>query len=274
MGGILRFGIPDFRLDKEILDNVINKIKNLGIEFRTNCELGRNLNLNELSQNFDAVFLGIGANIPWKMGIDGENLQGVYGANKLLEIGNHPNYIGKDIAIIGGGNVAIDVARTIKRLGAKSATIIYRRTEKEMPAEKKEIEEAKKDGVNFLFQTNILKIIGDKKVEKIECIKTKMVKEEGKQRAIPINIEDSNYYVCIDYVVMAIGSMPEKEVVNSLGLILNKYGYINVNDKFETSLKNIYAGGDIVGAKSTVAWAAYTGRRASEAIVEKFKKNN
>lgn len=271
LGGILRYGIPDFRLDKEILDTVIEKILDLGIESKTNCELGKNLSLEELQEKYDALFLGIGANIPWKMGIEGENLEGVYGANSLLEKGEHPNYFSKNVAVIGGGNVAIDAARTIKRLGAKSVTIIYRRSEKEMPAEAKEIEDAKKEGIKFLFQNNILKIIGSKKVEKIECIKTELIKREGESREVPINIENSNYQIDMDYVVMAIGSMPDKEIVNSFGLKQNKYGYIVVNERFETSAKNIYAGGDLVGFKSTVAWASFSGRVAQEAIAEGFK---
>ena len=141
-----------------------------------------------------------------------------------------------------------------------------------MPAEKKEIEDAKKDGVEFLFQNNIVKIIGNKKVEKIECIKTKLERREGESREVPVNIVNSNYQMDMDYVVMAIGSMPDKEVVNNLELEQNKNGYINVNEKFETSTKNVYAGGDIAGTKSTVAWAAYSGRIASESIAEGLKK--
>ena len=156
-------------------------------------------------------------------------------------------------------------------MGAKNVTIIYRRSEKEMPAEKKEIEDAKKDGVEFLFQNNIVKIIGNKKVEKIECIKTKLIKREGESREVPVNIENSNYQIDMDYVVMAIGSMPDKEIVNSLGLKQNKYGYIYVNEKYETSTKKIYAGGDLAGSKSTVAWAAFSGRMAAESIAESFE---
>ena len=141
-----------------------------------------------------------------------------------------------------------------------------------MPAEKKEIEDAKQDGVEFLFQNNIVRIIGNKKVEKIECIKTKLEKREGESREVPVNIENSNYQIDMDYVVMAIGSRPAKKILNSLGLNQNKNGYINVNEKFETSTKNIYAGGDLAGSKSTVAWAAYTGRMAAESIADSFKK--
>lgn len=162
----------------------------------------------------------------------------------------------------------MDVARTIKRLGAKSVTVIYRRNERQMPAERKELEEAKKDGVEFLFQNNIVRIIGEKQVEKIECIKTELIKKEGETREIPINIKNSNYEMDMDYVVMAIGSTVQKEIIDNLGLEQDKNGYIKVNEKFETSAKNIFAGGDLIGSKETVAWAASTGRKAAEAIID------
>lgn len=148
------------------------------------------------------------------------------------------------------GNVAIDSARTIKRMGAKKVTVIYRRSEKQMPAEIKEIEEAKRDGVEFLFQNNIVKIIGKNKLEKIECIKTKLVKKEGETREIPINIENSNYEIDMDYVIMAIGSKPQKEIIDTLGLEQDKNGYIKVNEEFETSAKNVFAGGDLIRLES------------------------
>lgn len=148
------------------------------------------------------------------------------------------------------GNVAMDSARTIKRMGAKKVTVIYRRSEKQMPAERKEIEDAKKDGVEFLFQNNIVKIIGKNRLEKIECIKTELVKKEGETREIPINIENSNYEIDMDYVVMAIGSKPQKEIIDTLGLEQDKNGYIKVNEEFETSRKNVFAGGDLIRFES------------------------
>lgn len=165
----------------------------------------------------------------------------------------------------------MDAARTIKRLGAESVTVIYRRNEKQMPAERKEIEDAKKDGVEFLFQNNIAKILGKTNVEKIECIKTELIKKEGESREVPINIKNSNYEITMDYVVMAIGSQPQKDIIDNLGLEQDKNGYIKVDDKFQTSKKNIYAGGDLIGLKATVAWAAYAGRSASESIAESLK---
>ena len=158
LGGILRHGIPEFRLPKKILDQNIDKILSLGIDVKVNQELGNNLSLEELKKSYDAIFIAIGANVSWKMQIPGEDLEGVYGGNELLERANHPDYTDKTVVVSGGGNVAMDCARSIKRLGAKSVKVIYRRAEEQMPAEKKEIEEAKNDGVEFLFQNNILNI--------------------------------------------------------------------------------------------------------------------
>ena len=266
LGGILEHGIPNFRLEKNILNRTIEAILDMGIKVEYNKELGKNLNLEDLEKEYDTIFLGFGANIPSKMNIEGENLEGVYGGNCLLEKGEHPSYIGKKVAVIGGGNVAMDCARTIKKLGAEKVYIIYRRAEKQMPAESKEIEEAKKEGIEFLFQNNIVKILGKNKVEKIECIKTKLIKKEGELREVPINIEHSNYEMDVDYVVMAVGSEVEKELINKLGLKINKWGYIEVNEEHQTSKKGIYAGGDVVGDKGTVAWAARAGRDVAEII--------
>ena len=267
LGGLLVHGIPEFRLPKDIVKNTIQKIIDLGLDVKYNFELGKNLSLNELEKNFDAIFLAYGANVTTKMGIEGEELKGVYGGNQLLEYKNHPDYKGKKVAVIGGGNVAMDCARTIKRLGAENVKIIYRRAEEQMPAETKEIQEAKNEGIEFLFQNNIVKIIGKDKVEKLELIKTKLVQKDGETRKVPINIENSNYIIDIDYVVMALGSMPESFTID-LGLVLNKYGYIYIDENYQTSNKKIFAGGDIAGCKSTVAWAARSGRDAANKISE------
>lgn len=303
-GGLLRYGIPEFRLDKKTLDKTIQKILDLGINVEFNKELGVNIFLDDLIKQFDFIFISIGANIPWKMGIDGENLNGVYGGNSLLEYNIHPDYSGKNVAIIGGGNVAMDCARTVNKMGAKSVKIIYRRAENQMPAEVKEIEDAKSEGVEFLFQTNIVKIIGNdskiekkdllknnyvaqklieknqlqknqeiqnkliKKVQKIECVKTQLIQKKGESRLSPVNIENSNFNIDIDYVIMAIGSIPEEKIVNNLGLELDSKGYIKVNENNETSIKNVFAGGDVSGTKSTVAYAARTGRKVAEIILK------
>ena len=270
LGGILAHGIPEFRLEKDILAKTIEAILSIGIKVEYNRELGRNLDLKELENEYDAIFLSFGANIPSKMNIEGEDLEGVYGGNSLLEYGNHPSYKGKKVAVIGGGNVAMDCCRTIKRLGADKVYVIYRRAEKQMPAEVKEIAEAKEEGIEFLFQNNIVKILGDKKVEKIECIRTKLVKKEGETREVPINIEGSNYEMDMDYVVMAVGSSPEKELLGKLkqsGIELNKWGYIQVDENHRTSNEKVFAGGDLAGDKSTVAWAARAGRDVARSIL-------
>ncbi len=266
LGGILTHGIPDFRLDKEIVKSTIKKILDLGIEVKTNAQLGKDFTIKDLTKDYDAVFIGIGANIPSKMNIEGKNLKGVYGGNTLLETREHPNYEGKKIAVIGGGNVAMDTARTIKRLGGEEVYIIYRRAEEQMPAERKEIEDAKNEGIKFLFQTNIVKILGNENVEKIECIKTELVQKEGETRLSPVNIENSNYLLDMDYVVMATGSKPEESKIKEFEK--NKWGYINVSKNMQTSIPKVFAGGDIVGEKATVAYAARSGRNAAESIIK------
>lgn len=267
LGGLLVHGIPEFRLPKKIVKDTIQKILDLGLQVEYNKELAKNFTLQELEDKFDAIFLAYGSNITTKMGVDGEKLQGVFGGNQLLEKNSHPNYKGKKVAVIGGGNVAMDCARTIKRLGAEEVDVIYRRAEEQMPAEAKEIEEAKQEGIKFLFQNNIVKIIGNQKVEKLELIKTELVQKEGEKRKVPINIENSNYLIDIDYVIMALGSMPE-QFTNNLELDLDKYGYIIVDEKNRTSKAKIFAGGDITGGKGTVAWAARSGRNAANSIDE------
>ena len=269
LGGLLVFGIPEFRLKKSRVEEVVKQILELGIKVKYEKELGRNLNLEELEREYDAIFLSIGANKSSKMGIQGEEIYGVYGGNELLEYNLHPDYKNKNVAIIGGGNVAIDCARTVKKLGAKKVTIIYRREEEQMPAERKEIEEAKEEGIEFVFKNNIVKIVGEKSVEKIELIKTKLIKKEGEERLSPINIENSNYIIDMDYVIMALGSKPS-EIVNKIGLELNKWGNIKIDEKYRTSKEKIYAGGDLAGVKGTVAWAAYSGREAAKNILDEI----
>lgn len=270
LGGLLSHGIPEFRLSQTTVKATIDKILDLDVQAELNRELGKNLELEELIQANDAVFVSIGANIPAKMNIEGENLKGVYGGNDLLEYNRHPSYVGKTIAVIGGGNVAMDSARTIKRLGADKVIIIYRRAEEQMPAEKKEIEDAKREGIEFLFQTNIIRIIGVEKVEKIECIKTELVQKEGEKRLVPVNIKNSNYTMNVDYVVMATGSKPEGNVIRNFEK--NKWGYINIDEKMQTSIPKVFAGGDVAGEKSTVAWAARAGRNAANNIIKFLQK--
>lgn len=266
LGGILRRGIPEFRLNKDILDKTISQILNLGIDVKYGMELGKNLSLNDLKKEYDAIYLAIGANVPTGMKIPGEELNGVYGANTLLEIGNHPDYTNKNVAVIGGGNVAMDAARTINKMGAKNVKVIYRRAEEQMPAERKEIADAKEEGVEFLFQTNIKKVIGKDKVEKIECIKMDLVQKEGETRLSPVEIPNSNYEMNIDYVVMAVGAKTEEENLKKENVELTERKYVKINENYETSIDKVFAGGDLVGNTATVAWAARDGRNAAEEI--------
>lgn len=266
LGGLLVHGIPEFRLSKEIVTKTVQMILELGIEVKYNHELGKNINLKDLEKEYDAIFLSFGANVSSKMGVEGENLKGVYGGNELLEYNLHPNYEGQTVCIVGGGNVAMDCARTIKKLGAKNVKIIYRRSREEMPAEDKEVEDAINEGVEFLYQNNIVKIIGNEKVEKLELIKTELVQKEGEKRKVPVNIEGSNYIIDVDYIVMALGAGPEN-IVEDLDLVLTKWENVMVNDNFQTSNPKIFAGGDLAGQKGTVAWAARSGRDAANSII-------
>lgn len=272
LGGILKRGIPEFRLSKDIVEKVIKQIVSLGIHVECEKELGKNLNIAELEKEYDAIFLGVGANIPRKMMIEGEELEGVFGGNSLLEVGNHPDYHGKKVAVIGGGNVAMDCARTIKRLGAEQAVVIYRRSEEEMPAEVKEIQDAKREGVEFLFLTNITKVLGTEKVEQIECIKTMLVEKEGEKRKVPVDIENSNYCMPMDYVIMAVGGKADKEMLKEQDIAIGTRKYVSVDEDGRTSNPKVFAGGDVVGQTATVAWAARDGREVAKKIIEYLEK--
>ena len=293
LGGLLRYGIPEFRLDRDVLDKQIEKILDLGIEVICGKALGVDYSLENLRSRYDAVFLAFGANVSRKMNIPGEDLNGVFGGNELLESGKHPDYRGKKVAVIGGGNVAMDVSRTIKRLGADKVYVIYRRAEEQMPAERKEIDDAKAEGIEFLFQNNLVRINGANEdgeikdgdctreaisdadidesresscVASVECVKTELVQKEGSDRLVPVDVDGSNFTLDMDYVVMAVGSEAEKSIVDGLGVELNAWGYIDVDENFMTSIPNVFAGGDLVGTNATVAWAARNGRDAAERI--------
>ena len=267
LGGLLVFGIPEFRLPKEVVKATVKDILDLGVEVKYNKELGKDFELKDIEDQYDAIFLSIGANVSSKMGVEGEELKGVYGGNELLEYNLHPEYTNKKVIVVGGGNVAMDCARTINKLGAKEVTVVYRRAEEQMPAERKEILDAKNEGIKFAFQNNIVKIIGQDKVEKVELIKTDLIKKEGESRLVPVNIENSNYQVDVDYIVMALGSKPQ-EYVKDLRLKLNKWGNIEVDDEYKTSNPKIYSGGDLAGMKGTVAWAAKSGRETAKNIIK------
>lgn len=269
LGGLLRHGIPEFRLPKSILDDTIDKILELGIEVKLNQELGKNLTIEDLEKEYDAIYIAIGTNISSNMNIEGENLNGVYGGNELLENQNYPELKNKTVIVNGGGNVAMDVARTLNKLGA-IVKIVYRRSENEMPAELKEIKEAKEEGIEFILQTNILKINGTTQVESIECIKTELVSVEN-ERPRPQNIEGTNYIIDCDYIIMAIGGQPEEQIVKKLNIELDSKNRIITNENYQTSNPKIFAGGDITGTPSTVAYAARSGRDAAINIIKYLK---
>ena len=266
LGGILVHGIPEFRLPKTLVKKVTDNIVSLGIDVKYNQEFGKDYTLEDLKNNYDAVFIGIGANKSNKMNIPGEELLGVYGGNELLENNSHPDYTDKTVIVSGGGNVAMDVSRIAKRMGAKRVIVVYRRSENEMPADKKEIEEAKEDGVEFLFLTTITKILGNEKIEKIEVMKNELKKQDGEDRLSPVPIEGSNYEIDADYVMMAIGSHSE-DFVSKLNLTQEK-GRITIDKDGKTSDPKVFSGGDVAGTKGTVAWASRAGRNAAYSIIE------
>ena len=267
LGGLLRHGIPEFRLDRKVLDDTINRIIDLGIDVKYNMELGNNLDLDTLINNYDAIFIGIGANLSNYMNIPGENLNGVILGNEFLEEKQELDLNNKKVIVSGGGNVAIDVARTVKRMGA-DVTIVYRRDEASMPANKVEIEEAKNEDIKFLFQTNILEVLGSDRVEEIKVIKTELV-DTGEGRPKPININGSEYNIPCDYIFMAIGSHADSNILSKLNLELVE-GYIKKDDNNLSSNSKVYVGGDIANDTKTVAYAAYNGRKAAFSITDRF----
>lgn len=267
LGGLLYHGIPKFRLDKELVSKVIKQILDLGIEVKTNVSLGKDISLKELEKEYDAVFLGLGANVSKMMGLSGEELNGVYGANELLENLVQVDYTSKRVVVIGGGGVSIDMARTAIKEGASEVGIIYRRSRSEMSAEMNDIRAAKKEGIKFLFQTNVIKVIGEDKVTGIECVKTTLDKEKK-----AINVEGSNFVIDTDVVIMAVGSRADSELLESLKLDVKENGYLMVNSNNQTSNPKIFAAGDLTGAKSTVAWACRNGRDTAYSIMKFLSK--
>ncbi len=261
LGGILTRGIPEFRLPKNIVEKSIDKILALGINVKYNMQLGKDFNLEDIKNKYDAIILALGANVSNKMNIDGEYLNGVYGANEFLEGLYNIDFNGKTVVVNGGGNVAIDAARTAKSKGAKNVFVTYRRSKNEMPAEKKEVEDAINENIEFLFQNNIVKIIGNNQnqVSGVQLIKTELVKNPNDNRLTPVNIENSDYTINADYVIMALGSHPANFVKN-LGLELKSNGKILTNEFGQTSIPNVYAIGDLADNKSTVAFAAKSAR--------------
>ncbi|HRP94206.1 MAG TPA: NADPH-dependent glutamate synthase [Ignavibacteriaceae bacterium] len=284
LGGVLIYGIPEFRLPKEIVRVEIESLKNLGVEFKTNAVIGFTDTIDELMQNgYDAVFIAVGAGLPHFMNIEGENLNGVYSSNEFLTRVNlmkaykFPEYDtpvfnckDKNIAVFGGGNTAMDSVRTSKRLGAKNAYIIYRRSDTEMPARKEEIHHAKQEGIEFSLLSNPKRFIGDKNgwLKGVELIKMELGEPDSSGRRKPIPIEGSNYILDIDMAIIAIGNGSNPIIQKTtLDLQFNKWGNIVVNDEtMATTKPGVFAGGDIVTGGATVILAMGAGRTAAKAI--------
>lgn len=281
-GGVLVYGIPEFRLPKSIVQKEIDKLSALGVNIMTNMVIGKVLSIDELMEdmNFDAVFVGSGAGLPSFMGIEGEALVGVYSANEYLtRINLMKSYIeeydtpikkSKAVAVVGGGNVAMDAARCAKRLGAEQVYIVYRRSEKEMPARLEEIHHAKEEGIEFRILTNPVKILndGNGKVAGIECQVMELGEPDASGRRRPIAVEGSNFVLDVDTVVMSIGTSPNPLIRSTTkGLETNKKGCLIVNeDTNETTRQGIYAGGDAVTGAATVILAMGAGKKAAESI--------
>jgi glutamate synthase (NADPH/NADH) small chain len=282
MGGVLRYGIPEFRLPNEIIDREIDTLTAMGVEIKTNFVVGRTRKLIDLIEKdkYDAVFVGTGAGLPMFMGIDGENLVGVFSANEYLtranlmrafekEKADTPIFSSKKVAILGGGNVAMDSARMAKRLGAEDVYVIYRRTENEMPARKEEVHHAKEEGIDFHFLENVKRIVGDEHgcVTGVECLRYELGEPDESGRRRPVEIANSEFIVEVDTVIIAIGNGSNPLIGQTTPqLQVNKRGNILVDATQKTSLDRVFAGGDIVLGAATVILAMGEGRKAAASI--------
>ena len=293
-GGVLVYGIPEFRLPKAIVQKEVDGLKALGVEICTNTVIGKTITIDELmgEKGFEAVFIGSGAGLPKFMNIPGENLQGVYSANEFLtrinlmkayrEGSDTPIKHSLKVAVVGGGNVAMDAARCAKRLGA-DVSIIYRRSEKELPARAEEVEHAKEEGIIFRTLTNPVAILGynnpdDRRYPKngsvcgIRCIKMELGEPDEKGRRRPIEVKDSEFDMEMDCVIMALGTNPNPLIKNTTkGLDVNNHGGIIVNEDALTSREGVYAGGDAVTGAATVILAMGAGKQAAASIDEYLK---
>lgn len=286
-GGVLVYGIPEFRLPKSIVEADIDFVRRLGVEIRTSAVIGKLFTIDELIKDgYNAVFIGTGAGLPLFMNVPGENLNGVYSANEFLTRANlmkaylFPEYDtpikrGKRVAVIGGGNVAMDAARTALRLGAEKVYLVYRRTEKEMPARIEEIHHAEEEGIDFRTLTLPTKILGaDGWVAGMECIKMKLGEPDKSGRARPLPIEGSQFVLEVDVVIVAIGTSANPLLLNTMpDLKLTSRGYIEADlETGATSKPGVFAGGDIVTGAATVILAMGAGRKAATAIHQYFNE--
>ncbi len=280
-GGVLIYGIPEFRLPKAIVSREVEYVLSLGVKLVKDFVVGKAATLDELLQQYEAVFLGTGAGLPWFLGIPGENLNGVYSANEYLTRANlmkayrFPEYdtpiaLGQHVATVGGGNVAMDSARTALRLGAKESIIVYRRTLEEMPARREEIHHAQQEGIRFEILATPIALHGDKNgwVKEIECIKNELGEPDSSGRRRPVPIKDSNYRIPIDVAVLAIGQSPNPLIPRTTpDLKTAKQNVVAVEENtMKTSKKGVFAGGDVATGGATVILAMGQGKQAAAAI--------
>ncbi len=287
-GGVLSYGIPEFRLPKALVRREIDGVCKMGVELKTNMVIGKCISLDELMQEegFSAIFIGTGAGLPSFMHIPGENLSGVYSANEFLTRINlmkayqfpetdTPVRVGKNVAVVGGGNVAMDAARCAKRMGAEHVYIVYRRSEAEMPARREEVHHAKEEGIDFRLLCNPTSIDGDEKgyVTAINCVEMELGEPDASGRRRPVAKAGSEFTLPVDTVVIAIGQSPNPLIRNTTpGLETQKWGGIITDDNGETSREYVYAGGDAVSGAATVILAMGAGKVAAAAIHEKLTK--
>ena len=286
VGGVLVYGIPEFRLPKsKIVAREIDKIRQLGVRFETDVVVGRTVTIDSLldEEGFEAVFIGSGAGLPRFMGIEGENLNGVLSANEFLTRANlmraydeqydTPIYVGRKGVVVGGGNVAMDAVRTAKRLGAE-ATIVYRRSEKELPARVEEVHHAKEEGIEFRMLTNPTRVLGDDKgwVTGLNCVQMELGEPDESGRRSPVEVAGSDFAIECDVVVMALGTSPNPLIASTTeSLATNRRGCIVADDEGRTSRSGVFAGGDTVTGAATVILAMGAGRKAARAIDEYVK---
>lgn len=284
-GGVLIYGIPEFRLPKEIVKREIDKLKQMGVKIMTNMVIGKVLSVDELYEmGFEAVFIGSGAGLPSFMGIEGEGLVGVYSANEFLtrinlmkaykENYDTPIKSMQSVAIVGGGNVAMDAARCAKRLGAEHVYIIYRRSEEEMPARLEEVHHAKEEGIKFKLLTNPVRILGDENgmVNAIECVEMELGEPDATGRRSPIEVKGSNFEIEVDSVIISVGTSPNPLIRSTTkGLQVNRRGCLIADDNMKTTREGVYAGGDAVTGAATVILAMGAGKTAASSIDEYIK---
>ena len=283
-GGVLVYGIPEFRLPKKIVQSEVETLKKIGVKIETNIVIGKTLTVDELFEmGFEAVFIGSGAGLPRFMGIEGEQLNGVYSANEFLTRSNlmkaylddskTPIMKAKNVAVVGGGNVAMDAARTALRLGAENVYIVYRRSMEELPARAEEVEHAMEEGIQFKLLCNPTKILGEGSVEAMECLKMELGEPDESGRRRPQVVEGSEFILDVDCVIMSIGTSPNPLIKSTTkGLDVNRWGGIIADETGLTSRENVYAGGDAVTGAATVILAMGAGKDAAAAIDEKLSK--